>query len=45
MIVHELSNSGIAGYERGRNAVGEENETVFGLQPNISRNGEAPVEE
>ena len=34
-----------AGYERGSNAVGEENETAFGLRQNISRNGETPVKE
>ena len=34
-----------AGYERGSNAVEVENETAFGLHPNISRNGETLVEE
>ena len=34
-----------AGYERRSNAVEEENETAFVLQPNISRNGETLVEE
>ena len=34
-----------AGYEMGSNTVGEAIETGFGLQPNIRKNGETPVEE